>query len=137
MLRVDAQQQLVCLRGVEPKHRAEYINAAPKELIGLLQLGAFAFCRDGECNDLKPLGSKFVLKIKYLADSSLDKYRAGMVALLGYMARAGIDFYSTWPPVASLTTIRLVFQLQFTTTRLYGMPTFHRRSVNLNLILEL
>ena len=65
MLRVDAQQ-LVCLRGVERKHRAEYIKAVSKELTGLLQLGTFAICRDGECDDLKPPGSKFVLKIKYL-----------------------------------------------------------------------
>ena len=71
MLRVDAQQ-LVCLRGVEPKHRAEYIKAASKEPTGLLQLGTFAIYREGECDDLKPLGSKFVLKIKYLADDSLD-----------------------------------------------------------------
>ena len=98
MLRVDAQQ-LICLRGVEPKHRAEYIKAVAKakELTGLLQLGTFAICREGECDDLKPLGSKFVLRIKYLADSSLDKYKARIVAL-GHMARAGIDFYSTWSP---------------------------------------
>ena len=43
----------------------------------------------GFCDDLKPLGSKFVLKIKYLADGSLDKYKAGIGAL-GYMARAGM-----------------------------------------------
>ena len=103
-LRVDAQQ-LVCLRGVEPKRQAEYIKAMSKELTGLLQLGTFAICRDGKCDDLKPLGSKFVLKIKYLADGSFDKYKARIVAL-GYMARAGTDFYSTWPPMASLTSIR-------------------------------
>ena len=82
MLRVDAQQ-LVCLRGVEPKYRAEYIKAISKERTGLLQLGTFAICREGECDDLKPLGSKFVLKIKYLADGSLGKYKARVVAL-GY-----------------------------------------------------
>ena len=63
MLRVDAQR-LVCIRGVEPKHRAEYTKAVSKELTGLLQLGTFAICRDGESDDLKPLGSKFVLEIK-------------------------------------------------------------------------
>ena len=52
MLQVDAQQ-LVCLRGVEPKHRAEYIKAVSKELTGLLQLGTFAICRDGAYNDQK------------------------------------------------------------------------------------
>jgi hypothetical protein len=109
MLRIDAQQ-LSCLRGVEPKHRAEYIKAVAKELTGLLQLGTFAICREGECDDLKPLGSKFVLKIKYLADGSLDKYKARIVTF-GYMARAGIDFYATWSPMASLTSIRLIFSI--------------------------
>ena len=95
VLRVDAQQ-LVYLRGAEPKHRAGYTKAVSKELSGLLQLGTFAICCKGECDDLKPLGSKFVLKIKYLADGSLDKYKAGIVAL-GYMARAGmLESTSTW-----------------------------------------
>ena len=58
----------------------------------------------------EPLGGKFVLKIKYLADGSLDKYKARIVAV-GYMARAGIDFYSTWLPMASLTSIRLIFSI--------------------------
>jgi len=56
----------------------------PKELTGLLQLGTFALCCDGECDDQKPAGSKFVLKIKYLADGSLDQYKA-RIAALGHM----------------------------------------------------
>ena len=109
MLRVDSQQ-LCCLRGVEDKHRAEYIKAVSKELTGLLQLGTFAIVREEEIANQKPIGGKFVLKIKYLADGSLDKYKARLVAL-GYMARAGVDFFSTWSPMASLTAIRLVFSI--------------------------
>ena len=96
-----------CILRGEPKHRAEYIKAVSKELTGLLRLGTFAICREDECDDLKPLGSKSVFNIKYLADGSLDKYKERIVAL-GYMARAGIDFYSTWSPMASLTSIRLI-----------------------------
>ena len=71
-----------------------------------LQLGTFAIVRDNELSSTdKALPSKFVLKIKYLADGSLDKYKARLVAL-GYMARAGVDFFSTWSPMASLTAIR-------------------------------
>ena len=36
MLKVD-EQQLICLRGVDERHRAEYIKAISKELTGLLQ----------------------------------------------------------------------------------------------------
>ena len=35
MLKVD-EQQLICLRGVEVRHRAEYIKAIAKELTGVL-----------------------------------------------------------------------------------------------------
>ena len=45
MLKVD-EQQLICLRGVEERHRAEYIKAIAKELTGRLQLGTFAIVRD-------------------------------------------------------------------------------------------
>jgi hypothetical protein len=110
MLKVD-EAQLVCLRGVDVQHRAEYIKAISKELTGLLQLGTFAIVRDNELSTKdKSLPAKFVLKIKYLADGSLDKYKARLVAL-GYMARAGIDFFATWSPMASLTAIRLIFSI--------------------------
>ena len=119
MLRVDSQQ-LICLRGIEPKHRAECTKAVSKELTGLLQLGTFVLCRDGECHDQKLIGSKFVLKIKYLADGSLDKYKARIVAL-GYIARAGIDCFSTWSPMASLASIRLIFSIAVH----YDTPILH------------
>ena len=112
MLKVD-EQQLICLRGVDERHRAEYIKAISKELTGLLQLGTFAIVRDNELSDKDKslsLPAKFVLKINYLADGSLDKFKARLVAL-GYMARAGIDFFSTWSPMASLTAIRLIFSI--------------------------
>ena len=64
MLKVD-EQQLICLRGVDERHRAEYIKAISKELTGLLQLGTFAIVRDNELfSKDKSLPAKFVLKIK-------------------------------------------------------------------------
>ena len=67
--------------------------------------------RDNELSDKeKSPPAKFVLKIKYLADGSLDKYKARLVAL-GYMARAGVDVFVTWSPMASLTAIRLIFSI--------------------------
>ena len=67
MLKVD-EAQLVCLRGVDVQHRAEYIKSISKELTGLLQLGTFAIVRDNELSAKdNSLPSKFVLKIKYLA----------------------------------------------------------------------
>ena len=110
MLRVD-ERQLIWLRGVEERHRPVFINAVAKELTGLLHLGTFALVRENELSKGdKALPAKFVLEIKYLADGSLDKFKAQLVAL-GYMARAGIGFFATRSPVASLTAIRLIFSI--------------------------
>jgi len=110
MLRVD-ERQLIWLRGVEERHRPVFINAVAKELTGLLHLGTFALVRENELSKGdKALPAKFVLEIKYLADGSLDKFKAQLVAL-GYMARAGTAFFATWSPTASLTAIRLIFSI--------------------------
>ena len=74
MLKVD-EQQSICLRGVDGRHRAECTKAISKELTGLLQLGTFAIVRDNKLSDKdKSLPAKFVLKIKYLADALMGRW---------------------------------------------------------------
>ncbi|KAL0329751.1 UNVERIFIED_CONTAM: Retrovirus-related Pol polyprotein from transposon TNT 1-94 [Sesamum radiatum] len=55
----------------------------------------------------KPLGCKWILKRKYKADGSIDKYKARLVAK-GFIKKEGLDFFDTYSPVTRITSIRVL-----------------------------
>ncbi|GAU51097.1 hypothetical protein TSUD_185270 [Trifolium subterraneum] len=86
----------------------EWIDAMNSELEALYKNGTWDII-DAPV-DIKPIGSKWVFKVKHKADGSIERFKARLVTK-GYNQIEGLDFFDTFSPVAKLTTVRALLAL--------------------------
>ncbi|CAJ2644692.1 unnamed protein product [Trifolium pratense] len=98
----------------EPKSYAEAIKfdcwkqAMQAELQALENTGTWILV--DLPHHVKPIGCRWVYKVKHHADGSVERYKARLVAK-GFNQIEGLDYFDTFSPVAKLTTVRIVIAL--------------------------
>ena len=107
MLTID-ERQLFCLKGYDECMRKRMAAAVRKELVDLCKIGTWELCPLPSGQRAK--GTKLICKVKQLADGSPDKDK-GRLVVLGCQSQLGKDFFSTFSPMASLTSVRAVLAL--------------------------
>lgn len=105
----------LCMLGAEePTHHDEALKhdawrkAMEDELTSILENETWELVAPPE--GVKPIGLKWVFKLKKDAEGNVIRHKARLVAK-GYIQRQGIDFDEVFAPIARIETVRLLIAL--------------------------
>lgn len=114
ILSADEDEELMQLSDNEPrnfedaKSNSDWVKAMKAEINSIEKNDTWNLIELPR--GVKPIGLKWVFKVKRNADGSINKYKARLVAK-GYVQQAGVDYDEVFAPVARLETIRLLIAI--------------------------
>nr|KYP34077.1 Retrovirus-related Pol polyprotein from transposon TNT 1-94 [Cajanus cajan] len=102
---------VVAIHYAEVVQDAKWRLAMQQEIYALETNGTWSLetLPDGK----KPLGCKWVYKIKHNSDGTIERYKARLV-ILGNHQKEGVDYTETFAPVVKMVTVRLVLAVAAT-----------------------
>ena len=103
--RFSVTAEVAELKQTEPHLQQAMLDAIVKEMESVLSMGTFRWAH--KTTNARPISTRIVLKTKYKADGSFDKYKARLV-VRGFMQKEGIDFYDTFTPTSEISTFRIL-----------------------------
>ncbi|NWD34211.1 hypothetical protein HX793_30945, partial [Pseudomonas reactans] len=95
----------------EAKKEPEWVKAMNAEISSINKNNTWTLVN--KPMGVKPIGLKWVFKLKKNADGTINKHKARLVAK-GYVQQPGIDFQEVFAPVARIETIRFLIALAAT-----------------------
>ena len=102
---MEIQEPTTFAEAVRGPCAEEWQRAAREEYDSLMRM------RVWELQDLppgrKPIGHRWVFKVKRNADGEIQRFKARLVAQ-GFAQKPGIDYFETYAPVAGLSVTRLL-----------------------------
>lgn len=92
-------------QAVEGQDKEHWIQSIQREVDALISNKTFTIIE--KPSNIRPIGFKWVFKIKENKDGTIERYKTRCTAL-GNLQRPGVDFDETFAPVVRYSTIRLL-----------------------------
>ena len=109
--RIMIPEPLSVREAMASEHAAEWKVAMQEEIDTLTKFGCFKqVSRSDAVRHGRLVKSKWVFKVKYEADGSLQRFKCRLVAK-GFTQVEGSDFYDTFSPVFGYTSLRAIFAM--------------------------